>query len=507
MADNVIGTAQIDVVVDASQAKKGLSDVQSSVDKLKGPFRDVVGLTDQLAGGLNKSAQQATKLGAEMLGAFGAGGPAALGIAAVGASIALWVKYFQDAEKARRVLIDGIKANQGIITSSAVELTAQLDKLEMALLSAEDLRKRTFEQVRNQAQFNVQKFGEELGKEMAALEKGMPTGLRKDDGTEAWLQERDKAIAESNQRIIRLRSQFEGALGDLTRSSSIEMRTNAKIAKEEAEKALGKPKTSTGTKREGPEGAENLLVVDWIAADKELMKAEADSFDQKIDRRVERMEREITLEEEANQYKIDAYKKYLDELAYMQQQEEAQHAEFNRTTANMFIDGFASGVGQVTQALIEQGELTGPAMKKIAAGVIEGVAIQASVKGAFEIAEGIAALAGVVTAPLAAGHFLAAGKYFAVAALAGGTAAALGAGASGPSGRGSGIGTFGAGKKKEDNKDEINSRAAKSASRRQAVDVGQTVNIIVGGSIFSTKEDVGAAVYEALRAYDALNPS
>jgi hypothetical protein len=56
------------------------------------------------------------------------------------------------------------------------------------------------------------------------------------------------------------------------------------------------------------------------------------------------------------------------------------------------------------------------------------LAQQAIVKGAMETAEGIAALAGVVTAPLAPGHFAAAGAYFGVAALAG-----IGAAATAPS--------------------------------------------------------------------------
>ena len=84
-------------------------------------------------------------------------------------------------------------------------------------------------------------------------------------------------------------------------------------------------------------------------------------------------------------------------------------------------------------------ESAGDAFKGFIADTLIGIGQEASIKGAMETAEGVAALAGVYTAALAPGHFGAAAAYFGVAAATGiaGTAlkasgSAAGSGASAP---------------------------------------------------------------------------
>lgn len=96
-------------------------------------------------------------------------------------------------------------------------------------------------------------------------------------------------------------------------------------------------------------------------------------------------------------------------------------------TIKAAYSSLAEGLGQSIAAAIQDGASFGDMMKKMAADVAFGVAIQATVKAAYEVAEGIAMLAGIYTAPLAAGHFAAAAKY----AIAAGIGYGVGAVASG----------------------------------------------------------------------------
>ena len=80
--------------------------------------------------------------------------------------------------------------------------------------------------------------------------------------------------------------------------------------------------------------------------------------------------------------------------------------------------------GKHLQALAAGKETLGDALQGMLSDTLAAIAQQATVKGAMELAEGLGALAGIVTAPKAPGHFAAAAAYFGVAALAGAGAAA-----------------------------------------------------------------------------------
>ncbi len=89
------------------------------------------------------------------------------------------------------------------------------------------------------------------------------------------------------------------------------------------------------------------------------------------------------------------------------------------------FSGMADAFGKHLQAFVTGKETIGDALQGMLSDTLASIAQQATVKGALELAEGISALAGIVTAPLAPGHFAAAGAYFGVAALAGVGAAAV----------------------------------------------------------------------------------
>lgn len=84
-----------------------------------------------------------------------------------------------------------------------------------------------------------------------------------------------------------------------------------------------------------------------------------------------------------------------------------------------------TAVGDHVTAMVTGRESVGTALQGMASDMLLAVGKQAMVKGAFELAEGFGALAGVVTAPLAPGHFAASAAYFAVGALASAAGAAI----------------------------------------------------------------------------------
>lgn len=79
-------------------------------------------------------------------------------------------------------------------------------------------------------------------------------------------------------------------------------------------------------------------------------------------------------------------------------------------------------------------EAFGRALQNVLATTLRGIGQESAMKGAFQIAEGIAGLAS--GDPRAGGHFVAAGKYFAVAAAAGAAAGAVSVSPGGGGGRG-----------------------------------------------------------------------
>lgn len=99
--------------------------------------------------------------------------------------------------------------------------------------------------------------------------------------------------------------------------------------------------------------------------------------------------------------------------------------------------GALSGVASSAYSSMIDGTMSlGQAVKKSAADAIKSIGLKMLLEGAYETAMGVKMLAGVYTAGLAPGHFAAAGKFFAGAAIAGIAANALGGGGSSGGGGG-----------------------------------------------------------------------
>lgn len=144
--------------------------------------------------------------------------------------------------------------------------------------------------------------------------------------------------------------------------------------------------------------------------------------------------RRARIEEMAQQHQLQRERAHLNQRYELQRtwtdrMEELHGQEVNSTQAlaegtSAAFSGMAEAFGHHLQAFVTGKETIGEALQGMLSDTLASIAQQATVKGALELAEGIAALAGVVTAGLAPGHFAASAAYFGVAALAGIGAAA-----------------------------------------------------------------------------------
>lgn len=144
--------------------------------------------------------------------------------------------------------------------------------------------------------------------------------------------------------------------------------------------------------------------------------------------------RAARIEEMAQQHQLQRERAHLEQRyqlqrTYSDRMEELHGQEFNSTQA--LAEGVSGAFQKMGEALemhieglINGKESVGEALQGMLADTLGMIGKQAFVKGAMETAEGISALAGIVTAPLAPGHFAAAAAYFGVGALA--TAAGYG---------------------------------------------------------------------------------
>ena len=150
------------------------------------------------------------------------------------------------------------------------------------------------------------------------------------------------------------------------------------------------------------------------------------------------------------------------------------------------FETMGKAIGTHVQALIDGKESVGQALQGMLADTLINVGKEAIIQGGIETAKGIAALAGVATAPLAPGHFAAAGAFFAV-----GTAAGLAGAAIAPSApaAGAGAGRGGAGGLLPD-------RAAPSSENMAPI------NITYNAPVFGGREGSDAEVGTRLDRYD-----
>lgn len=157
-------------------------------------------------------------------------------------------------------------------------------------------------------------------------------------------------------------------------------------------------------------------LTDRLRAQQEREKAESVEG-ARATRETERLRRE-------QQRRLDMTQTYVERMRDLHGQEfDSTHALAEGVTGA--FQGMGKAFGDHLQAFVTGKETIGDALQGMLSDTLASIAQQATVKGALELAEGIAALAGIVTAPLAPGHFAAAGVYFGVAALAGVGAAAV----------------------------------------------------------------------------------
>jgi hypothetical protein len=192
---------------------------------------------------------------------------------------------------------------------------------------------------------------------------------------------------------------------------------------------------------------------------------------------------QMTIQDMAQQHERDRLhahlvEKYELQRTYVDRMEELHGQEFNSTRA--LVEGVSGAFqamgeafGKHLQALVTGKETLDDALQGMLSDTLASIAQQATVKGAMELAEGLSALAGIVTAPLAPGHFAAAGAYFGVAALAG-----IGAAATAPSSASAAPPSAPA--------PAPESAARVSGSRGASESAGTVYNITFGGPMYGT---------------------
>lgn len=191
--------------------------------------------------------------------------------------------------------------------------------------------------------------------------------------------------------------------------------------------------------------------------------------------RIDEMRQQRTLQRERSHLE----QRYQMQRTYVDRMEElhATEADGTRALAEGVTGAFA-GMGDAiathARALLDGKEDVATALQGMLSDTLMSIAQQAIVKGAMETAEGVSALAGIVTAPLAPGHFAAAGLYFGVAALAG-----VGAAATAPSAAASTPSTASASAPRE-----AAARVGKGSS--SGGDGATVVNVMFGGPMYGT---------------------
>lgn len=118
--------------------------------------------------------------------------------------------------------------------------------------------------------------------------------------------------------------------------------------------------------------------------------------------------------------------------SFSEQWERVHRRQANATTAsveiaNTAVTKFGQAFGQHVNLILSGQESVGEGVLNMVSDVVTALGQEAIVKAAMETAEGVAAAAGVYTAPLAPGHFAAAAAFAAVGAAALGAGALIGA--------------------------------------------------------------------------------
>ena len=142
--------------------------------------------------------------------------------------------------------------------------------------------------------------------------------------------------------------------------------------------------------------------------------------------------------EDANlRRRLEAHERFTGRLAELND-ERVHGAQRAAEFTNQAFESMGKAIGTHVQALVDGRESVGVALQGMLSDTLISVGKEAVIQGGMEIAKGFAALAGVVTAPLAPGHFAAGAAFMAVGAAAGVAGAALAPSAAAPSGAAAG---------------------------------------------------------------------
>ncbi|MDB4930526.1 MAG: hypothetical protein JWM10_3010 [Myxococcaceae bacterium] len=236
------------------------------------------------------------------------------------------------------------------------------------------------------------------------------------------------------------------------------------------------------------EGADNAADFDTQAGDKMLSITRSGATGQLGDGIDDHATQINTKLRAANDDRLADERSFTGQLRalYGQQANAAQGAAELSSKA---IEGFGNSFAKHALAVASGAETVGEALQGMLADTLSSIAQEAAVKGAFEMAAGVGALAGVYTAGLAPGHFAAGAAYLGVAALAGAGAVALAPSA--PS-RAS-AGASGSGSQRA---------APVSARDRQGGDGGVVINVSFGGPVIGAggARQVGRYLADQLNA-------
>jgi hypothetical protein len=129
-------------------------------------------------------------------------------------------------------------------------------------------------------------------------------------------------------------------------------------------------------------------------------------------------QRQVDRERRALDRRIDAQQSFTERWRDLHSQQ-ADATAMSVETINGAISSMGSSLAKHFQLMVQGKETIGQALRGMTSDTLLALSQQAAVKGAMEIAEGLAALAGVVTAGLAPGHFAAGAAFLGVAALSG----------------------------------------------------------------------------------------
>lgn len=322
--------------------------------------------------------------------------------------------------------------NAAIAHRNAAAGAAEADRAEQDLNATNEAAlARGFEAVTRLAQTREKrKQDDEDQRRRAAAHHGternrileIQTALKqKNDAEEAAIRSQEAALRE------RYRVELEGI--DAVRRADLDAlteraRLDEERAKERERTSAERAKaSSTEGRRAAMRGARGETAAGQVAELADLRDPAAQQERLAEARRNHELERE----------RAHLTQRYEMQRTYVDRMEELHSTEADGTRALAEgVSGAFAGMGQAiakhAQGLLDGKESVGEALQGMLSDTLASLAQQAIVKGAMETAEGIAALAGVVTAPLAPGHFAAAGAYFGVAALAG-----IGAAATAPS--------------------------------------------------------------------------